>query len=120
MRTHEDGHGWDAMTSDASGDTPDSGGSTGGSPMRLEPGAVFGDFRLVDELGEGRIGQVWEAVQISLRRSGALKLMPSGRSWTGLHPVELVSWNDCVRTLGLVVSTAPRRAEPGPRGQNAW
>ena len=42
----------------------------------LSAGQTLGDFRLISELGRGGMGVVWEAEQISLNRSVALKLMP--------------------------------------------
>jgi formylglycine-generating enzyme required for sulfatase activity len=41
----------------------------------LEVGRVVGDFRLVSFLGQGGMGQVWEAEQLSLRRRVAVKFV---------------------------------------------
>lgn len=42
--------------------------------LRLE-GRVFGDFRLVRELGRGAVGRVFEAEQLSLHRTVAVKVL---------------------------------------------
>jgi len=41
----------------------------------LEAGKVIGDFRLVELIGQGGMGQVWEAEQVSLRRRVAVKFV---------------------------------------------
>ncbi|MEQ1892555.1 MAG: serine/threonine-protein kinase, partial [Planctomycetota bacterium] len=41
----------------------------------LAPGKVVGDFRLVSLIGQGGMGQVWEAEQVSLQRSVAVKFV---------------------------------------------
>ena len=53
-------------------DTPES----GGSPDLLQAGSRFGDFELTRELGKGGMGVVWEAVDRTLRRRVALKILP--------------------------------------------
>jgi eukaryotic-like serine/threonine-protein kinase len=43
------------------------------------PGQELGDFRLIRPLGQGGMGSVWEAEQLSLGRRVALKLLRPGR-----------------------------------------
>ena len=59
---------------------------------------TLGDFELVKELGSGGMGTVWEAVQTSLGRRVALKLLAP----LGLSP--------------LVPFQEPRRPVVEPRG----
>ena len=57
----------------------DSGTSQSGGPVRGEvPFDRLGDFRLVREIGRGGMGIVYEAVQESLDRRVALKVLPPG------------------------------------------
>jgi serine/threonine protein kinase/Tfp pilus assembly protein PilF len=44
------------------------------------PDALLGDFRLVRRLGRGGMGEVHEAVQLSLGRTVALKVLPADRA----------------------------------------
>jgi serine/threonine protein kinase len=37
--------------------------------------ALFGDFRLLEKVGEGAMGEVWKAQQISINREVALKIL---------------------------------------------
>ncbi len=42
-------------------------------------GAVIGDFRLIEKIAQGGMGQVWEALQMSLRRPVAIKFIRQDR-----------------------------------------
>ena len=59
----------------------------GATTSGFRPGGVVGDFRLVQEIGRGGMGTVWEAEQISIGRSVALKI---------LHP------HYCLTSAGLL------------------
>ena len=53
--------------------------SSGGAsplPRAVEPLGTLGDFRLIREIGRGGMGVVYEALQISLGRRVALKVLP--------------------------------------------
>ena len=49
-------------------------------------GTQLGDFRIVDEIGRGGMGIVYEAVQVSLNRRVALKILPAGAVLSGTTP----------------------------------
>jgi serine/threonine protein kinase/WD40 repeat protein len=53
-------------------------GETPVSPPDLRVGEVLGEFRLLRPLGQGGMGLVYEAEQVSLRRRVALKILPFG------------------------------------------
>ena len=57
--------------------SPEDGG-VGTAPRDNLAGRTLGDFRLRRVIGRGGMGIVWEAEQLSLGRTVALKLLPSG------------------------------------------
>ena len=59
---------------------PDAAHRAGDLARSLEPGAILGDFRLERFLGQGGMGQVWQAQQVSMRRNVALKFLLPGRA----------------------------------------
>ncbi len=57
--------------------------AAGDPGTRIEPGARWGDFTLVRELGRGAQGVVFEAHQESLDRQVAVKILPAEITFTG-------------------------------------
>ena len=54
-------------------------GPAAAGPLGLTPGRTLGDFTLIQRLGRGGMGEVWEAQQEGLERKVALKLLLSDR-----------------------------------------
>jgi Tol biopolymer transport system component len=46
--------------------------------MQLQPGQKLGHHRLVEQIGEGGMGVVWKAVDTTLDREVAIKVLPAG------------------------------------------
>jgi serine/threonine protein kinase len=61
--------------------------STGTAPKAAElpPAKTLGDFRIVREIGRGGMGIVYEAVQLSLDRRVALKVLPFAATFDAKH-----------------------------------
>jgi serine/threonine protein kinase/tetratricopeptide (TPR) repeat protein len=67
-----------ACSRTAAAATPGTQSSTA-DPILCEPGQMIGPFRLVCKLGDGGMGEVWEAEQLApVRRTVALKLLKPG------------------------------------------
>ncbi len=57
---------------------PAEAGETGAAAVGIEPNLQIGDFRLERRLGCGGMGVVYQAMQVSLQRRVALKVLPLG------------------------------------------
>ncbi|MEQ1824510.1 MAG: serine/threonine-protein kinase [Pirellula sp.] len=65
----------------------------------LVPGSVIGDFRVVREIGRGGMGVVYEARQCSVKRSVALKVLPS---FGAEHTRAVQRFHNEVQAIGML------------------
>jgi eukaryotic-like serine/threonine-protein kinase len=79
--------GMDALHGAASSSAHRPQGAAGllGASAPLQPEAPLGDFRIVREIGHGGMGTVYEAVQLSLGRRVALKVLPFAAALDAKH-----------------------------------
>jgi serine/threonine protein kinase/tetratricopeptide (TPR) repeat protein len=67
--------------------------------MRLEPGVLLDHYRLIAPIGEGGMGVVWKALDTSLDREVALKLLPDALA---KDPDRLAMFEHEARTLAAL------------------
>ena len=83
-------------------DKPDDGADQA-KRSTIPAGKVIGDFRIIGEIGSGGMGTVYEAVQLSLRRPVALKILPTHLSIS----------NDAVLKFRREAEAGSRQTHPG-------
>ncbi len=49
--------------------------------MPLSPGTTLGPYKVTAKIGEGRMGEVWQARDTKLDRDVAFKVLPEAFTW---------------------------------------